>query len=181
MAKEAVRQYAKEILKTHGCDCYTYGGEMAKHIMRDLKEGYPDGMKFPYIDVANAILEMSRPEPVRRAPWRMVWDTGNCCDGADCSSLEETEALAEDTLVAWMTEFLQENNICTDTVSEWKEKQKEDWDYMIFNCSVHIEQYDPYTDEYKEYRYPSDEEITRWGWMDCEELEKRQRGKASPR
>ena len=51
-----IREYAKKILDDHGCDQYTYGGEFSKHILNDLKTEYPNGMEFPYIDVANAIL-----------------------------------------------------------------------------------------------------------------------------
>ena len=101
---DSLENYAMKILADAGCDCFTYGGEYAGKIMDDLKEGWPNGMKFPYVDVANAILAISRLKPIARAPWRMMFETDNTCDGIDCASFEEAKANAEDTLVNWMAE-----------------------------------------------------------------------------
>ena len=56
--KLSLNAYAMKILSEHGCDCYTYGDEDAKHILEDLKTAYPNGMEYPYIEVANEILKM---------------------------------------------------------------------------------------------------------------------------
>ena len=76
----ALATYAMSILAETGCDCHSYGTYFADKILEDLKSGYPDGMEFPYEDVANEILAMSRPEPVVRKPWQMAWSTDSCCD-----------------------------------------------------------------------------------------------------
>ena len=156
-----VIEYGKKILADHGCNEYTYGDEAANHIMDDLKEAYPDGMEFPYIDVANAILSISRPKPIVREPFMMVWDTEHCCDGFGCDSFEEAKAAMEDCYVEWSAE----------EASHWKnleptEEEKDNWDYMIWNCGCWIEKYNPDTDEYEEYYYMSDEELRSIGWAE---------------
>lgn len=158
MALKDVAEYAKQILEEHGCDCYTYGGEESKHILDDLKTAYPDGMELPYIDVANAILAMSRPRPIERAAYKMVWDTDSCCDAIGFDSFGAAKCNAEDTLIEWaMEEWF-----------EWEgeptEEQKESWDYMVYNCGVHVEGYDPNTDTYKVVWSPSNEELKALGW-----------------
>lgn len=159
-----VESYALKILSDHGCDCYTYGGEDSKHVLEDLKEEYPDGMDFPYIDVANAILSISRPRPLYKAPFLMVWDTDHCCDGIDCESLGAAKCLAEDTLIEWQME----------EISKWKdgvptEEQIDDWNYMIWNCGVEIYKYDPDTDEYVVADRLSYEEEEQLGWREITE------------
>ena len=159
----SVEAYALAILAEHGCDCYTYGGESGAYVLKDLKEGYPDGMKYPYVDVANAILAISRMRPIYRAPYRMVWDNDSCCDGIDCESFDEAKAQAEDTLVEWM---VQERN-------EWKdpfcptEDELDNYNYMICSCSCSVYKYDPDADEYEEAEdaldYEAEESI---GWKE---------------
>ena len=157
-----VEEYAKKILADHGCDCYTYGGEFCKHVLEDLKEGYPDGMEYPYIDVANAILSISKVRPITRAPFRMVWDTDTDCDGFGCESFEAAKAYAEDTLVEWMCQQR----------SEWKdpfcptEDELDEYNYMIWNCSVEVRKYDPMTDEYDEFWSPSYDDEEQLGWIE---------------
>ena len=168
-----LKEYAKKILTDAGCDEYTYGGEWSNHIMDDLKEAFPNGMEFPYVDVANAILEMSRPEPIHRSPWRVCWDTDNCSDGYDVESFEAAKAEALDTLAEWQTE--QCYNYPSD-LNKWTEKQIEDWDYMYYNCGVSIYKYNPQIDEYEEYCEPSDEELKEIGWMEYEDLLKTVKG-----
>lgn len=158
----SVEAYALAILAKHGCDCYTYGGEFSKHVLEDLKEGYPDGMEYPYIDVANAILSISKVRPITRAPFRMVWDTDTCCDGIDCESFGAAKCQAEDTLVEWMT---QERSEWADVFAP-TEEELDNYNYMICNSSVSVYKYDPDTDEYVEEWGPSYEEEEALGWKE---------------
>lgn len=165
-----LKEYAWKILTDHGCDKYTYGGEYSKYVLDDLKKAYPDGMEYPYVDVANAILEMSRAKPIYRAPWKVCWDTESCSDGYDCESFEQAKASAEDTLIEWMTEQVYSYPV---DFKEWSKEQIEDWDYMYWNCDVCIWKYDPDTDEYEEYWSPSDDELEAIGWMEYEDCVKK--------
>ena len=151
--------YAMEILTKAGCDCYTYGGEQAKYLLKDLKTEYPNGMKFPYVDVANAILSISRPEPIVRAPWEMVWSTDDCTDGERYDSFEAARESALDTLIHWAVWER----------SRWgseipNEGEKESWNYMIYNFYTEVRKYDPDKDEYVEYWVPSYAEEKMIGW-----------------
>ena len=162
---KTVENYAMQILSENGCDCYTYGGEYAKHVLEDLKEGYPDGMEFPYVDVANAILTISRPTPITRSPYHVTWETDNCCDGFDCESFESAKCAALDTLIEWEMEESQDWSFDPETYkSQPTEEQKENWDYMIYNCGVSVYKYNPQTDEYDEVWSPSEEELDSIGW-----------------
>lgn len=154
-----VEEYAKKILSDNGCDEYSYGDEYSKYIMDDLKTGYPDGMEFPYIDVANAILAMSHPKPIVRKPYVVRWYTDSDSDEYGCDSLEEAMYDAEDMLVNWQVAEM----------SEWSEdgpteEQEESWDYMIFNCGVSVWKYNPDTDEYEEEVWEPDDEFPRVAW-----------------
>lgn len=162
-----IEEYAKKILSDHGCDEYTYGGEYSKHVLDDLKQEYPNGMEFPYIDVANAILAISRPEPIARSPWQMVWNNDSCVDGIDFESFGAAEECAEDTLVLWQTH--EASNYPSD-LNDWNEEQIEDWDYMIYNFSVRVDKYNPDTDEYEQYWSPSYEDEKAIGWELYEDL-----------
>ncbi len=159
--------YAMKILADAGCDCYTYGGEEAKNIMKDLKKTFPDGMEYPYIDVANAILAFSRPEPIKRSPWKMHWETDSTADATDHDFYETAKNDAIETLIEWEMEL----------IHEWKdgkptEKQIEDWNYMIYNCFTSVKKYNPETDEYDEEWSPSNKELKEILWVPYEELKK---------
>ena len=154
-----VETYAMNILKENKCDIYTYGGKFCGELMDDLKRAYPDGMEFPYIDVANAILAVSRPEPIRRDAYMVCWDNDSCCDGFGVDTLEDAKRLAFEVLGGWMAETEKEYPGNTD-----------EWNYMINNCSVHVDIYNPNTDEYDDnYWYPSDDELETIGWVEREE------------
>ena len=43
-------------------------------------------------------------------------------------------------------------------------QEREDFNYMICNCSVRVDKYNPNTDEYEEYWEPSSEELKNIGW-----------------
>lgn len=154
-----VKEYARKILADHGCDEYSYGGTCGETILSDLKEAYPNGMEYPYVDVANAIMEISRMRPVVRHPYMMLWDNDHACDGIGYDSLGAAQASAEDTLLEWMCQ----------TRAEWKdffnptEEELEDYNYMIYNCSAYVAEYNPDTDEYDEYWWPDNDTI---GWKE---------------
>ena len=160
--------YALQILAEHGCDCYTYDGEYANHLMDDLKQEYPDGMKYPYVDVANAILAISRPKPIVRKPWMVVYDTDDMTDGFGCDSFEEAKDDALGILCNWMNAergtWKVENHIPVPD-----EEQKENWNYMIETCSVYVQKYIPYTDEYETCWNPDDHDLKNIGWDTYEE------------
>lgn len=154
-----VEEYALKILHDHDCDEYTYGETKGETIINDLKQAYPNGMEFPYIEVCNAIIAISKRKPLERAPYRMIYDcdTGGFIDGIDCQTLEEAKDEAFKTLNIWM-----ESESCW--TNKTKAKQIEDWNYMIENDGVWVEEYDPETDGYEECWYPSDAELEDIGW-----------------
>ena len=153
--------YARKILSDHGCDEYTYGGVNAKHVLNDLKEKYKPGeLEYPYVQVANAILLISRPKLIERKPYRMLWDTASCCDATYHDSYKEAKCAAEDTLYSWMEEAISQRK---DPLHP-TQKEKDDWDYMIYNCGTIIEKYDPVTDDYYEYSGLTYEEEREIGW-----------------
>ena len=156
---KTIENYAMKILADAGCDCYTYGGEDAKHVLSDLKEGFPDGMEYPYVDVANAILSISRARPIARDPWMVVYDGDSFTDGFGCASLDEAKDRALGILVDWAE--AERMNWKTDPPTE---DEIDDFDYMIYNCSVWVEKYNPDTDEYEEYWSPSYEDEKEIGW-----------------
>lgn len=165
-----LKEYARKILNDAGCDEYTYGGEQAKHLMDDLKSAFKPGeLEYPYVEVANAIFEISRPEPIKRAPYKMIWDTEHTVDSEDCDSFEDAKEAALNTYMLWMEEQWMEWESETPT-----KKNIEDWNYMIYNCCCYIVKYDPETDEYTDAddaHYLSDKELEEIGWKEIPETE----------
>jgi len=166
-----VKEYAQKILADHGCNEHSYWGTDGEQVVSDLKEAYPAGMDHPYVDVANAILELSKPEPIKRAPWQMLFDNEECCDGIGFESFEAAKDDAIETLIKWMIWDRE----------EWKagpfdptEDELDRYNYMICNCSVEVRKYDPETDEYEEYWGPSyeDEEEIGWKELTMEDIQK---------
>ena len=157
-----VEEYAKKILADHNCDEYTYGGEQGENILSDLKEAYPNGMDYPYVDVANAIIAMSRVKPIVRSPWMMCFDMESFCDGIGFESFGAAKCDAEDTLINWMCE---ERGKWKDIFSP-SERELDDYNYMICTCSVEVRKYNPNTDEYEEVWSPSYEDEERLGWKE---------------
>ena len=72
----------------------------------------------------------------------------------DDMTLEEAQEDAIETLINWMCNFYSEHNISEPDKTKWTEKQQEDWDMMINECSTCVAQYDPNKDEYKIIWYP---------------------------
>lgn len=166
-----VDNYAMRILADHDCDCYTYGGETGETIIEDLKREYPNGMEhgYGYVEVANAIIRISRMKPIERKPYRTIYDGDSFIDGIDCDSYEEAKDQAEDCLISWMIEER----------STWRdyfhptEDELDRYNYMICNCGTWIEKYNPATDEYEECGGLSYEDEERIGWKELmiEDLE----------
>lgn len=161
-----VEEYARKILSDHDCDEYTYGDENSKYIMDDLKTEYPEGMEFPYIEVANAILAISHPRPIERTPYVVAWYTYSASDEYGCDSLEAALCSAEDTLLNWQMEEISGWSVDGPT-----EEQIESWDYMIYNCGVSIWKYNPDTDEYEEEWEPDEDFQRRLGWDEWEYID----------
>jgi len=159
MRKE-VKDYARSVLAEHGCDEYTYGTTDGEQIISDLKHGYPDGMQFPYIDVANAIIAISKRKPIKRDTWSVIWSSDDCCDGFHSVSFAQAKQDTLDLLLNWMWQQSEEWDPEGPT-----EDQIIDWDYMIYNCSAYVAKYNPDTDEYDEYWEPSDKDLARIGWV----------------
>lgn len=153
--------YAQKILFDTGCDKHTYGGDQAKNIMDDLKKAFPNGMDYPYVDVANAILALSRPKPIKRAPFKVVWATGNASDAFDVDSdIGDARAEAVGLLMQRMDEardnWTDRSNPTNDEITAWNN--------MIWECTVEVQQYQPKTDEYVAVWSPDDNELRGYGW-----------------
>lgn len=155
---KAILDYALKILEDAGCDKHTYALEPDDVIMDDLKKAFPGGMEYPYVDVANAIIAVSERKPIYRAPWRVLFDSGESVDGIDAETLEEAKELVIETYYTWMEE-------------EESTRDCESWNEMIYSCSAVVGKYCPETDEYDEYWYPSDEELEAIGWKELTEEE----------
>ena len=161
-----LEEYAKKILTDAGCDEYTYGGKLADKLLDDLKEAFkPEEMEYPYVDVANAILAMSKPKPIKRAPWMMIWNTDDCTDGEGCDSYEDAVNVALNICEIWM-EFNWDNPPTQENV--------DDWNYMIGENYCFIRQYNPQTDEYEGEYWVPDEKLKEIGWKELtlEEVQK---------
>lgn len=157
--RKVVKDYARKILADHGCDKFTYGDTPSSTILRDLKEGYPNGMDFPYVDVANAIMAISKRKPIVRETWHVMWDNEACCDGYKTRSLAQGKQDVLDLLIEWMVQEQAEWASDIPTGAE-----ADHWNYMVYNFSAGVGKYNPDTDEYEEYWYPSDRQKERIGW-----------------
>lgn len=157
--RRIIKDYSRKILADHGCNEYTYGETPATTILSDLKEAYPNGMDYPYIDVVNAIMAISKRKPLTRATWHVSWDNVSCCDGFETKSFAQGKQDALDLLIGW----------ATDEQAQWESdtptgEEADHWNYMIYNYSAGVSKYNPDTDEYEEYWYPSERQKERIGW-----------------
>lgn len=155
-----VNEFALNLLRSHGCDEYTYGGRESENLMHDLKKAFPCGTDFPLLDIANAILAVSRPRPIVRKPYRVLWDSEDCTDAdGGHDTFDEAKETALDIYANWIAE----------ATAEWKKSElndaeKDDFDWMIYNCGAIVEKYNPDTDEYEDFWCPSEEELNEIGW-----------------
>ena len=162
--RKILKDYARKILADHGCDEFTYGETPGTDILRDLKTAYPDGMEFPYRDVANAIISISKrrllPAP---AKWHIIYDIPEAIDGYDSCCLAQAKNDAIDTLINWMCE--EDIKWRDEDPNVPNDERVEDWNYMIDSCRVYVAKYNPATDEYEEYWSPSDADLKRIDWV----------------
>lgn len=165
-----INEYAKHIMDMNGWTIHTYGGTTygkrgpvhPHDVLGDLIHAYPDGMDFPYLDVANAILSMSCPAPLVRGAYRVAYDVNNACDAIDYNTLDEAKAAAMDMYRDWIGETVE---IMHDRKTP-KDERLGLWQNMLYDCTAIVEKYDPETDEYEEYWYPSEEELESIGWTE---------------
>lgn len=157
--RKALKDYARKILTDNGCDEFTYGTTEGTQILQDLKEGYPDGMDYPYVDVANAIIAISKRKPLESSTWHVHWDTDSCCDGFPVNSLAQGKNEAYELLIGWMVD--QQATWGSDIPTG---EEADMWNYMIYNSDAGVTKYNPWTDEYEEYWYPSDKQKAKIGW-----------------
>lgn len=165
-----IKEYAKKILEENDCDIYTYGGEGASEIMHDLIEAYmPQDLEYSYLEVANAILAMSRPRPIVRSPYRVAYVMDNFYDTLDVvlNDLEEAKKFTIGLFCDWIQK---ERKAIAWFDGEPTKLQAQEWDYMICDRSAVVEKYNPNTDDYEELWYPSDGELSAIGWKGVEEM-----------
>lgn len=163
----ALEQYAKWILEENDCDCHSYAGSQAAYILNDLHLSYPNGLEYPYIQVANAILSICHPQPIIRTPYRVDLDNVSCCDAHNVNGdIEDAKSSAIDMLVAWQVQ----------AISEWASdvptpEELDEWNNMVCNYSALVMKYDPMTDEYVACGFPSFEEEAKIGWREFSSVE----------
>lgn len=163
-----LNKYAKDILTENGCDEYTYGDEPVETILEDLKWKYKDGMQYGYnyVEVANAIKMISKPNLIERKMYSAVWSTENTCDATYYDTFEEAKGDVMDTLMQFQAmeaaEWSDPKNLTQEDV--------EAWDYMIYNSYAYVCKYNAEDDSYVEYWYPSEEEEREIGWVESKEL-----------
>lgn len=102
--------------------------------------------------------------------YEVVYDTDSFCDGFDTPSIEQGKYDALDLLIEWKCQDHDWYGVRMPT-----EQEIEDWDYMIFNCSVEVVQYDESEIEdgcpnYETVWEPSYEDEKSIGWLEWDEM-----------
>lgn len=170
-----VNEFAMNLLRECGCDEYTYGGRDSENLMNDLKTQFPNGTDFPLVDIANAILAVSRPRPIVRKPYRVTWENEHSCDGFDCDSFERAKGEAFDTLLEWMSDESLKWDFDDNMTPIPTPEQIDDWNYMIYNCGVYLYKYNPDTDEYDEIEdWATEAEFEEIGWKELRDLNEKE-------
>lgn len=82
--------------------------------------------------------------------YTMIYDTDSFCDGIEYDSFEAAMCDAEDTLCNWQADQMVSGKYSEDP-REWTEKQIDDWDYMIYNCSTYVLDNETGEETYPEY------------------------------
>jgi len=103
------------------------------------------------------------------APYKVIWDNGECCDGFECDTFEEAEARVWDIYDGWAEAMYYEL-----VNKDFSDEALEDWNRMIFECWVEIYEYDPDTDRYEECWFPPDadfEKVGPFGWNELTTLD----------
>lgn len=91
-----------------------------------------------------------------------VWDAEHWTDGMDYDSFEEAKADCLETLATWMIGFWLEHKALD-------QKTAEEWDSMIYGCSVWVGEGDS-PDDIKEVWSPSEKELFELGWVEFDKL-----------
>ena len=150
MAKLNLNQYALKILLDNDCDCYTYGNCDSEDVMNDLKYAYPNGeLEYTYLEVANAILSISRPRPIERKPYAVYFETEDNSDGIVANTFEEAQEKLNNIYKGWL-------EVAPEDIDEYNS--------MIENCYAEIHKYNPNTDEYEEFWSPDDKYLDALGF-----------------
>lgn len=157
-----IREYALNILAEYGCQLDCYKGDFAKYALIDLEEeSKSKSFDFPLADLAAELVAIGNEQP-DKMPQRfaMIWDTDSYCDATYHDDIEEAKNAAIDTLVFWMYE-----GWCNPARSS-----ADDWDYMIYNAGVRINEYNTESEKYDiEAWYPSSEDFDSIGWKLADE------------
>lgn len=151
-----VDKYSKYLLKTHHCSDACYRNESMTTIRGDIERVYPDGLEYPVEAVVCSIHRMHNsinfPEP---SQFHMVYDTGDAVSGIEHETFDGAKADVFDTLCEWQSQF---------------SGSPDDWDMMIEESSTHVTKYNPETEEYDDYWFPSEEELRNIYWVRYDEL-----------
>ena len=168
MGRLTLTALAYHILADNDCDEYTYGGPGAENVLKDLMEAYQpqDLAPYTYIEVANAILSVSRPKPIERKPFRVLYDMPEMTDAFDCDTYGIAITDLQDLYEGWMIE---ERNHWEDETPTPEEADK--WNQMLYEFSAIVQKYNPDIDEYEDYWYPSESDLESWGWKEIPERE----------
>jgi len=150
-------KYAKELLEQYECKESAYKGVDLEKIESELKEDFPEGMPFPYGDVAKSLREIGDavPDPQKK-PFMMLWSNDSCADGVEYETLEEAKNGAFGCLESWME------------VAELEYPQDdEQWNNMLETCSVSVVQLNEETGEHDiEIWELSDDDAKEIGWIE---------------
>lgn len=99
--------------------------------------------------------------------YRVLWETDDCVDSFQSTSLGQAKQDALDLLIEWETQEMADWKQC----SPMKD-QIDSWDFMIDTCWVSVVEYESEDSElYDEVWAPNDEDLDRIGWKYYEELE----------
>lgn len=172
------KEIARKLLVDAGCDlwCYTDDYDNAlKDINYLINE---EGRVFdcPADNIARALVEIAVENPKPEEPlkrYTMIYDGDSFVDGTDHETLEEALEAAKETRIFWEECEMSDKgwNFDDKGVPHPTEKQIEDWDYMIWNCSTYVIEKDDDGNTIEEY-YLSDDDLKEIGWMEWAELEK---------
>lgn len=84
-----------------------------------------------------------------RKQFRTIYDGDTFIDGIEFDTLEEAQHCAYSILDSWMESC-----------------PEEEWDYMIYNCAVWVEQYCEDASDWVECWYPGDAALKTIGWVE---------------
>ena len=108
--------------------------------------------------------------------YKMLYDGGHFVDGIEFDDFEDAKDNAIETLIMWMAEesYFWERN--ENGIPCLTELQIENWNWMIGDCCVCIVEWDEEAKDWEDVDdawYPSYEDENEIGWMEWEELKKK--------